>query len=540
MFTFDQVLDYWSITTPNSPAVRYQGADITWQALDDAVAVAAGRLASSAVGTGAHVAVLLENRPEFITYVLAAHRLGAVVIPINVRLVPREVAAMIERSDADVVVTSDKFAEHSSLTADTSLALSVLNVDRLDGLDGEAVRANSRPADPYPVAFICYTSGTTGAPKGAELTHSGVLAGAQKIMLSDRLSRDDRSLLALPLAFTGSTAVIWASVYLAGATLVLEREFHPERTLAALSRERITIFYGVPFLYQEMSRTAGFATADLSALRLGRVAAAPVPEELLRCWLDKEVPLSQGYGLTEGGACNLQLPVGREVDKRGFAGLPLLGGSTRIVDPDGNVCAPNTVGELWLQGPELMRGYYKNPLATAEVLFGGWLHTGDLAARDEEGFIKIVDRKSDMIITGGLNVYPAEVESVILALPGVLTAAVYGVPDDRWGEKVVATVVVSADTAMPEQDIETHCRTRIADYKIPRAIFVQDHDVPRNMAGKAMKSLLRQAAQASSLSVADAASGKTTCRGCSAKSTWSAFHRRASMAAVPWPLVQRR
>jgi fatty-acyl-CoA synthase len=492
MISTDDVLTFWCAANPAGAAVRFAGQDVTWRELDRRVADAAGLLQADGVGAGTHVAILLENRPEFIVYVIAVHRLGGVVVPLNVRAAPPELPPLMQRSDTMHLVSSDRFRAHIDVITQQVAGVVVRELDRSGTQSAEPVPAHPKPADADPVAFICFTSGTTGMAKGAELTHDSYLAGALKIMLSDRLNADDKSLLALPLAFTGSLTCIWASIYLAGGTLVLEQGFDAEGTLAQLESERATVFYGVPFLYQQMSRTPGFGSADLSALRVGRAAAAPVPVSLLEEWSRKGVPLSQGYGLTEGGGTNIQLPLGMEKEKLGWAGIALLGGQLRVVDADGTDCAPGEVGELLLAGPELMRGYYGNEEATARALSGGWLHTGDLVETDGNGYIRIVDRKSDMIISGGLNVYPAEVEAAVTSCNGVVTAAVFGLPDDTWGEIVAAVVVVDGSVEWTAESIRQQCRSKIGDYKLPRRVVIQSTDLPRNMAGKVLKNELRK------------------------------------------------
>jgi fatty-acyl-CoA synthase len=272
---------------------------------------------------------------------------------------------------------------------------------------------------------------------------------------------------------------------------VLHPEFDPARALATIERERVTVMAGVPTTYRAMLEHPALERTDLSSLRLAIVGAAPVPLDLLRAWRERGVPMLQAFGITEASGLNLLLPAEAAEAKHGSCGVPLLYSDARLVDERGREPVPGAVGELLLAGPVVMKEYWRDPASTAATIRNGWLHTGDLARRDEDGFFTIVDRKKDIIITGGLNVYPAEVEAALCACEGVSDAAVVGVPDEVWGEVVTGFVIPRAGCELNADMLIAACRELIATYKAPRAVHVVD-DLPRTVSGKVRRSALRE------------------------------------------------
>jgi fatty-acyl-CoA synthase len=279
-------------------------------------------------------------------------------------------------------------------------------------------------------------------------------------------------------------------VFHAGGTIFMEKDFVPARSLELIESERITLSSGVPTQWKLVSDEAGFGNADFSSMRLILCGGAPVPMTLYRVYKEKGVPFTAGYGLTEGGGFNLYLPPDRVAEKSGGY-IPLLWNDARAVNATGEVVSPGEIGEIILRGSVVMREYWNNPRASEETVRNGWLHTGDLARVDEEGYFFIVDRAKDMIVSGGLNTYPAEIENVIYSYPGVSQAAVIGVPHEVWGEMVVAVVVPKPGETIEEGELKAFCRENLADYKCPKAVIFTE-ELPMNTSGKVLKRALRE------------------------------------------------
>jgi fatty-acyl-CoA synthase len=337
---------------------------------------------------------------------------------------------------------------------------------------------------------IMYTSGTTGRPKGAMLTHANFLWNNINALLGYDTLMNDRTLVVAPLFHIGGLNVTPLAAFLKGATVVLERQFDPQRVLKLIPEQKITTMFGVPAMFLFMSQMPGFADTDLSTVRTFICGGAPVPEALIRLYGARGITFAQGYGLTETAPFASLVPVDRALDKIGSAGVPPFFTDVRCVDDRDDPVPPGERGEVVVRGPNVMKGYWNRAEATAEVMRNGWFHTGDVGVMDEEGYLYIVDRKKDMIISGGENIYPAEVEDCIYKHPDVGEVAVIGVPDERWGETVCAIVVPKQGTSPTEQDIIDFTQGKLARYKQPRQVVFTDV-LPRNPAGKVLKFELR-------------------------------------------------
>jgi fatty-acyl-CoA synthase len=339
-------------------------------------------------------------------------------------------------------------------------------------------------------AVIIYTSGTTGRPKGATLSHGNVTWNCVNVLIDTDLAADDVALVCAPLFHVAALDMVSLPTLMKGGTVVLMGQFDPGAVLELIERERVTVMFGVPAMFNAMAQAPDFASADLSSVRRLLCGGAPVPLATIRTYLDLGIPFLQGYGMTETAPGALFLGAERAADKAGTAGVPSFFTDVRVVGPDGVDVAPGEKGEVVVSGPNVMLGYWNLPDATAEAVHDGWFRSGDVATVDDEGYVTIVDRMKDMIISGGENVYPAEVEDAIYSHPLVAECAVIGVPDERWGEVGRAIVVPRAAADLDAQDLLDHLDGRLARYKLPRTVVFADA-LPRSGAGKVLKGRLR-------------------------------------------------
>ncbi len=487
---------FWSRWSPETVSIRFGDRDVTWAEFDETTSRVATGLARLGVSPGDRVGVLSGNSVEYCETAIATQKLGAYLVPLNVRLTSVELRYIVENSGCTVAVADAALAP---LLAEAIADLDVTPVSADGSLGTAFAELHRSPPDDPDVgvseddpAFLCYTSGTTGQPKGAMLTHRNVWTMANHRILIDGLTPEDRVYLPFPLSFTGGLVSMWMPTYFAGATLVLDSEVEPGRALATLAREQITDFAAVPVIWEMLLAHPDFASTDLSSLRIAASGGAPVPRSLLVALQAAGIPMSQGYGLTEGCGMNLWLRAEDAERKLGSAGQAMMNNRVIIVGDDGAELARGEVGELLIKGPDVMAGYWNDPEATAATIVDGWLRTGDLGSMDDDGFVTIVDRAKDMLISGGLNVYPAEVERVLAAHPGIAEVAVIGVRDERWGETPAAVVVPSPGSTVDAGEVIEFCRGDLADYKLPRHVVVRDEPLPRGMSGKVLKRLLRE------------------------------------------------
>lgn len=480
------IFRHWARWQPEALAIRFGDRDLSWRSLDQRSDALAAALAERGLGQGDRIGILLGNCPEYIETSIAAWKLGAVVVPLNVRYAPPEAAYVIDNAGCVLMLT------------DATLAPTLVEVEgRIPILDVAEVRAMADGEGRVPAldlalshpATICYTSGTTGDPKGAVLTHGSWNAASQGWAQAIQLTVEDRVLLPFPLAFTGGYAVFLFTMW-SGGRLVLEPAFDADRTLDLFEQERITALLAVPQIHEVLVQNPRWEGVDLSSWRIACSGGAAVPESLIRAIQARGVPMLQGYSLTEVSAAGTILPGHDALAKVGSAGLPIVHGGAAVFGEGGQFCQPGEVGEILISGPQLMAGYWNNPEASAKALQNGWLHTGDMGVIDEDGYLKVVDRAKDMLISGGLNVYPAEIERLLTGLDGVLELAVIGVPHERWGE----TPMVIANTGgkpLTADQVVAACRGRLADYKLPRYLLLRDEALPRGMSGKILKRELR-------------------------------------------------
>ena len=468
-------------TTPHRVAIEFRGAETTYAELDERSDRLAAGLLAAGVRPGDRVATLTGTSPGHVVGFFACAKAGLVLLPLNWRLTPAELSYQLEDAEPVVLLAA---AEH----VETAAALH----DRVAGLEELATAGSERMPD---VAdddglLLVYTSGTTGRPKGALLTHANCFWTNLSFDRVAGIADDDVVLSVLPQFHCGGWNVQPLLAWWKGARVVLEPSFDAARALELIASARVTTMMGVPANYLFMANDPGFASADLSSLSRAVVGGAPMPEALLETWHARGVEIVQGYGLTEAAPNVLCLPPEDATRKRGFAGKPYPHVDVALRDPEsgGFVDGPGE-GELVVRGPNVFAGYWRDAEATAAAFAEGWLLTGDVAARDEEGYYRIVGRLKDLVISGGENVYPAELESALHEHAAVAEAAVVGVPDERWGEACVAFVVLAEGGTATAEELLAFCRGRLAKYKVPREIrFVER--LPRNALNKVAKNEL--------------------------------------------------
>src|SRR3954468_6343451 len=475
---------------PEHLAIKLDDFELNYQLLNEASARVAGLLKSKGVEPGDRVGIMLPNGPHFPVVFYGALRAGAVVVPMNVLLKGREVAFYLKDPEAKVVFAWHDFAEAAEQGAsEAGTEVVLVKPGEFEDQVGSAEAVTDvaeRSGDD--TAVILYTSGTTGSPKGAELTHDNLLSNVDTILDTlIQIKDDDVVLGALPLFHSFGQTCGLNSCIAAGGTLTLIPRFDPDKALEMIQRDRVTIFEGVPTMYVAMLHSDSADSADTSCLRLCVSGGSAMPGEVLRAFEDKfGCKILEGYGLSETSPVASFNHPDRE-RKIGSIGTPIKGVEMRVVDEDGKEVQQGEVGEIAIKGPNVMKGYWRKDEATDEVMDDGWFHTGDMAKVDEDGYFFIVDRKKELIIRGGYNVYPREVEEVLYGHPAVQEAAVIGVPDDKMGEEVGAAVVLKPDADdVSTDELRDYVKNEVASYKYPRKIWIVD-ELPKGPTGKILK-----------------------------------------------------
>ncbi|BDT99796.1 class I adenylate-forming enzyme family protein [Nocardia sputorum] len=463
---------------PSDPCIADDREQLDNQDFARRVRRATAVLYVNGVREGDVVALVLRNRLEFIVILFAAWRLGAAVTPVKPDSTSQEVRYQIDDCRAKVVVTED------------GRGAGTLDVTEVAGPGPETGGPEPVPVDPGAAALIIYTSGTTGQPKGVVLDHANIAAMCEMLVEALSLDDTDHSLLVLPLFHVNGIVVGILSPLLAGGRATIAGRFSASAFFGIVERVRPTYFSAVPAIYAMLVAQPENAVPDTSSLRRAICGAAPMPAELIARFEARfGVPIVEGYGLSEGTcASTLNPPDGPR--KPGTVGRPLPGQAVAIVDADGRVVATGTRGEVVIRGANVMRGYLGRPEATARTVRDGWLHTGDVGYFDSDGYLVLVDRIKDMILRGGENIYPKEIENVLHAHPAVLEAAVVGAPDPVLGEVPVAQVVTMPGTRVDAVDLVEHCRKSLSRGKVPVSIGLTAA-LPRNAVGKIDKRKLR-------------------------------------------------
>ncbi len=483
-------------TVPDAVAFRDGPLTLTWQQTDERIDRLVSALTAAGLALGERAAVMALNSVPHIEAMAAIQRTGAICVPVNFRMVADEVTYVLADSGATVVLVDDAFAAVVD-AARTPAIRAVLTLGA--GYDAQLAAAPA-PGEPPTVAddapaFIMYTSGTTGRPKGAVLSHRNLLLHAYSNIVTNGVGGDDRVCLSgAPLFHIAGVSGFCINLAM-GATTVLTPSggFDPAAMVDLLERERVSSCFFVPAQWAAIVAVPGLAERDLSALRRCSWGAAPASTTLLRTMIDAfpQADIVTAFGQTECSPVTCLLRGEDSIRKIGSIGTPIVNVEARIVDDDMNDVPPGEVGEIVYRGPLVMSGYWNKPEETAEAFRGGWFHSGDLVRADEDGYLYVVDRKKDMIISGGENIYCAEVENALAAHPKIAEVALIGVPDARYGEAPLA-VIAPRDPADPPsaEEVEAFCRERLAGYKRPRDVVIVAA-LPRNPSGKVLKTRLR-------------------------------------------------
>jgi fatty-acyl-CoA synthase len=475
---------------------------ISYAEWDQTATRTAALLRRRGVGRGDRVAVLAYNSVAFLDLWFACGKLGAIMQPLNWRLTEAELTALVADATPCLFVYGAEFAPVVA-----TLRCAAPSVRHWLALDPEALAdpadtplaardACDEPVAPAALAWddpwvICYTGGTTGLPKGAVLTHGNITFNAVNTVMSWGLDAGDTAVLNTPLFHTGGLNVFTAPLVLAGGASIVCRGFDAEQIYDLIAEGQVTVFFGVPTMFIALQQHPRWAEADFSRLKLVISGGAPCPAPVFEAFWQRGVDFKTGYGLTEAGPNTFWLPPADVRRKPGAVGFPLFFIEAQLTDGQGGPCAPDQVGELWVRGPHVCKGYWGRPDETAQAITpDGWLRTGDLARRDAEGYYTIVGRLKDVIISGGENIYPAEVESVLSAHPAVAEVCLIAAPDPKWGEVPLAVAVPRPGQDLDPADLLAFAAAHLARYKLPRHVVVQAETLPKTAAGKLDKQAL--------------------------------------------------
>lgn len=474
---------------PNKVALidRVSGVSYTYLDLQRSSHVQAYRLAGLGVKAGDRVAVYSQNRPEILELLLACGLLGACLVPLNWRLTPQELEKIVADCQPKVTFVEPGLAGGEGLEAQSIFGLQTLAAEPV-----ELPRVS-----PDTALAIFYTGGTTGVPKGAVLTHKSMQANAWNTIGGWGLSPEDVAPIFTPMFHTGGLNVAATPLLCLGGTLVLPGNFDPAKSLDIIEQEKCTFVFLVPTMYEMLRQAPGFSRSRVAHVRKWISGGAPCPKTLFEAYWNEGIPLIQGYGLTEAGPNTFGVSFEDAQKRSGTVGVPLPGIEVKLSDSDGKEVAVGVAGELHVRGDHVMAGYWNKPKETSQVLEGGWLATGDLAYRDADGFYYICGRRKEMFISGGENVFPAEIEEVILTHPNIAEVAVVGVPHPKWGEVGRAYLVLKQPSAHDEAELVEHVQKTLAKYKIPKEYVVMD-SLPKSAAGKVLKRMLMENQEAGS------------------------------------------
>ncbi|WP_243290755.1 long-chain-fatty-acid--CoA ligase [Bacillus sp. FJAT-47783] len=488
---------------PEKMALTFNERQYSYEQFNKKVNQFANGLLKLGLKKGEKIALMLKNSDYFAISYFAAAKIGAVIVPVNFRLVTREVCYILDQSDSVIVVCDEELDqlvfEAKQKVSSIRQVITVLNPIVQEHLPFNDVLSLNENEPGVEVKgsddlHIMYTSGTTGQPKGAVFDHERVVKIVIGVTGMLGLQPQDKFLHVAPLFHIAQLCIFLIPGFFLGTSHVIHQEFNPVEVAKSIEKERITLFFGVPTMYNYLLQVSDVKKYDFSSVKRCGYGAAPMAPELVKQSMDL-FQTDQFYnlcGLTEGGPSGIYLTPEDHKIKLGKSGKnPLLFTEVKIVDEDGKDVPPGIVGEMILRGETIMKEYYKKPKETEKTFRNEWLYTGDLAVKDEDGYITLVDRSKDMVISGGENVYSIEVENVLYEHPDIQEVAVIGTPDPEWGEVVTSVIVSKLGKTISEKEIESFCRSRLAGYKIPRKVIFVD-ELPRNTSGKIQKYKLRE------------------------------------------------
>jgi len=497
MINLSSFVAFHARQTPGRCALKYRDEEITYAAFERRIGIVGGWLASRGIGPDDVVAVLMKNSAAFLDIAFAASHIGAIFLPINYRLASDEIAYIVENSGARLLIADEEFDASAAGPAPIVLVdvAAQSNATRLAPDAKPATAHRRRTSD---LMRLMYTSGTTDRPKGVMLTYENIYWKSADHVLALGLSRDTRLLVAGPLYHVGALDLPGIAVLWQGGMLSIQRDFDAAQCLAAIEADRLNAAWLAPVMTTSMLTHQNRGRYDVSSLRWAIGGGEKTPEARIRAFSQyfTNARYIDAYGLTETGGGDTFMQPGLEIAKIGSTGRPVAHVEIEIRDDAGRRVAPGENGEICLRGPKVTPGYWKDPEKTAAAFFGDWFRSGDVGYLDEDGFLYLTDRKKDMIISGGENIASSEVERVIYELPQVREVAVIGMPDQRWGERPVAVVVLADSTTLELPDLTAHCSKRLASFKVPKQLIIRDR-LPRNPSGKVLKRVLRAELEAS-------------------------------------------
>lgn len=482
-------LAQWAKYTPGRMVLREHQTDMQWSYSDfneRANSLANYFIDELKLGKGERVAVYSKNKAEYVLILFACIKAGAIMVPLNFRLSPRELDILIHDAEPKIFIYEDEYRNEISRLETLAKVPVQKTMESIAPFINSAVTNITLPTVIHEIedpVMILYTAGTTGLPKGAIVNHRTLLWNSINTHLRLDITTQDHTQSFAPFFHSGGWNVLFTPFVHHGASHTLLTRFDADLILQLMEKEHSTILFGVPTMLQMMADSPYFNKVDLSTVRYAVVGGAPMPIPLINIWHKKGIFIRQGYGLTETGPNVYSLHHDDAIRKKGSIGFPNFYFDVKIADGEGNELGANQVGELWLKGPVVTPGYWRKPEETARTITDGWFHTGDMVMKDEEGYFFVVDRKKNMYISGGENVYPAEIEKYLLTHPQIKEVAVIGVQDNKWGEVGSAFIKMSEKENFSEEGIIEFCRKGLAKYKIPK-YFTSVDEIPKNEAGK--------------------------------------------------------
>jgi len=482
----------WAGWAPRRTALRFEGRPVSYAELEQRIGSVAAWLRAGAVSSGDRVAYLGPNCLELLELLFACARLGAILVPLNNRMPPAELRVFVDATRPRLLVAEQGFRQ---VALDSAEALGIERVrifqlgGELAGFDGAGDGSDVSVIDAAAPVLILFTSGTTGRPKGATFTHQNLAFAALNVLTAFAVTATDEILTAVPMFHAGGLLIHTIPALCAGATITIHREFDPGRLLEEIQRQRITLLACVPAMTSALASHPGWGAADLSSLRLVVTGSTVVPRRAIEPWQRKGVSVAQGYGMTETCVIATTMPPGGSPETALTAGRPVISTQIRLVDQSGSDVKTGEPGEVWFRGGAVTPGYWENEQATREAFRDGWLRSGDLGLVDEDGYLHIVGRLKDIIIVGGSNVHPRDLEAVLDGCADIQEAAVVGRPDDELGEVPVACVVPFPGRRLTPEQVIGLFEDRLAAYKHPRDVIFLEA-LPRNATDKVDRKLL--------------------------------------------------